>query len=164
MSNIRLLEGEVDDPYAQIAALKDELRDVRGALTAATREARQAREDGSRALTNLRRQLSPLYRALQDVFGELDAAGASDDVPPSAFGPGTATVDPRTAAVWASWKGRMGAAAPVIDALLLHGEMTTTQIGIAIQRSRKTVPALIFKLNRAGLINKNGNKFSLKSL
>jgi hypothetical protein len=96
---------------------------------------------------------------LQQVFGQLDTLGADDSATPA-----SPAGDPRIAAIWASWKSRMGAAAPIIDALLVHGEMNTSQLAIAIQRSRKTVPALIFKLNRAGLLNKNGNRFSLKQL
>jgi transcription initiation factor IIE alpha subunit len=89
----------------------------------------------------------------------MDAAGI-EDAPAAAPG-GNA----RVTAVWESWKSRLGGGcAKVIDALLLHGEMNTQQLAIACGCNRNTIPNLILKLNRAGLINKNGGRFSLKPL
>ena len=73
--------------------------------------------------------------------------------------------DARTAAIWMSWKGRLGPqCGKVIDALLLQPEMNTTQLAIAIGTRRQNIPGLIYKLNQAGLLNKNGGRFSLKAL
>jgi hypothetical protein len=112
----------------------------------------------------LRRQLTPLYRALQSVFSELDAAGVVEET----IGYASSTnnpAPPRTSAVWESWKSRMpGGPAKIIDALLVHGEMNTQQLAIATGVHRNSVPAMIFKLNKAGLLNKNGGRFSLKAL
>lgn len=78
---------------------------------------------------------------------------------------GEAPSTEREESVWESWKQRLGGqTAKVIDALLLHGEMNTTQIAIAIGTRRNNIPNLVFKLNQAGLINKNGGRFSLKQL
>jgi hypothetical protein len=162
---VRLLEGAVDatieDPRDdRIAALEDELRDLRNELMHANAAATQAKRDTARALANLRRQLNPLYRALKDVFGELDAAGVEDSAPTVA-----GASNPRVAAVWESWKSKLGAgAAKCIDALLLHGDMNTQQLSIATGYHRNTVPQYVSQLNKAGLINKNGGRFSLKSL
>lgn len=166
----KLLEGAVlptDDP--EIERLKAENRQLRRDADDAKVEARRAREDAERALSALRRQLSPLYRALQMVFGELDAAGVTDigtntGAPQAAAAaPG---VDARVAAVWASWKQKLGATvAKGIDALLLHGELDTQQLAIAAGLDKRTITnTVIYKLNQAGLINKNGGRFSLKQL
>lgn len=157
---MKLIEGAidvepVDDSYEQELreerdALREELRRVRADLA-------EARRGTAHALGALRKQLNPLYRALQSVFGELDAVGLDDSQP--------AAMPSRTSAVWENWKSRMpGRPAQIIDALLLHGAMNSTQIAIAIGIHRNNVPPLIFKLNKAGLIDKNGTKYSLKQL
>ncbi len=159
--SMRLLEGEVtEDPQEELAALHDELRAVRAELAIAKRETQQAREEARRALGALRRQLTPLYRALQAVFGELDAAGPVEEEPTM-----HSALPPRVAAVWASWKAKVGAGpANVIDALLLHGDLNTQQLALAIGVDRTTVPNYIHRLHAAGLINKNAGRFSLKVL
>ena len=165
----KLLDGEVEDPQAlEIERLRTELRQAQRDASDARLEADRAREDANRALSMLRRQLNPLYRAMQAVFGELDAAGVVDE-PMAAGEPprpaATGAVDDRTRAVYESWKARLGPmAGKVIDALLVHGDMNTTQLSIAAQIHRTNVPKVIYKLNQAGLINKNGGRFSLKAL
>lgn len=158
---MRLIEGAVvdEDPRdAEIRELAGQVRDLEAQLRDAQREIVQARRESGHALTALRRQLSPLYRALQAVFGELDAAGV--DEAPAASG----AVNSRTSAVWESWKSKLGAAGKLIDALLVHGEMNTQQLAIATGLHRTTIPKHIYTLNKAGLINKNGGRFSLKQL
>lgn len=161
----RLLEGAVDaepidDSREEIRDLAGQVRDLQAQLRDAKRELMQRERETSHALGALRKQLSPLYRALQAVFGELDAAGTDDSAPSVAT-----NGNPRTAAVWQAWKDRVGGQpAKLIDALLLHGEMTASQIAIAIQISPKNVAQVVHKLNKASLLQKNGNKFSLKQL
>jgi len=168
----RLIEGTVEDPRdAQLADASAANRQLRGELIHTQAELAQARADldhatraGQGALRNLRRQLTPLYRALQAVFGELDSAGIEDGGVDGG-GAGPARVDSRVAAVWESWKGRLGPqCGKVIDSLLLHGDMNTQQLAIAVGTRRQNIPGLIYKLNQAGLIRKNGGRFSLKSL
>ena len=158
---MRLLEGVVMPQDDNIEA--DELRDLnqqlREELRAAQRETAAAKRESARALGELRRQLGPLYKALQMVFGELDAAGV--DEAPAASGPQNA----RTAAVWQAWKDRVGGQpAKLRAAFLRHGEMTSGQIAVAIQISPKNVAQVVHKLNKLSLIQKNGDKFSLKKL
>lgn len=144
--------------HEMMRELREENKRLARALQDANLRADRAGEDSTRALAALRKQLSPLYRALQAVFGELDAAGIGDTAP---VGNG----DPRVSAVWDSWKSRMGGSyAKVIDALLTHGELNTQQLSVVVGLHRTTIPALIHKLNKNGLINKNGGKFSLKPL
>ncbi len=154
-----VVRGHVVDPRDEdITALEAEVKRLRRELAIANGEMASAKTEASRAVSALRKQLSPLYRALQQVFGELEAVGA-DDL-------GAAFVsDPRVTAIWQSWKSRLGPqCGKVIDALLLQPEMNTTQLAIAIGTSRRNMPNLIFKLNQAGLLNKNGGRFSLKQL
>lgn len=164
MSAMRLLEGDVGDPRdtliaalrEEVAELQNEVHVVRDALQAARQELR----DASQPLTRVRHQLTPLYNALCSVFGDLDAAGVESAAPTTA----TAS-NPRTSAVWESWKARLpGGPAKIIDALLVHTEMNTQQLSIATGVHRNSIPTMIYKLNRAGLINKNGGRFSLKAL
>lgn len=114
----------------------------------------------------LRQQLSPLYRALQAVFGELDAAGVTDSAAPAAAaGVPQAGPDARVTAVWESWKSRLPpACGKIIDALLLHNELTQAQLKVAAKLGTSTVSDAVWKLNKAGLINKNGRRVSLKQL
>ena len=160
MSGMRLLEGEVQqDDRADLQRTIDDLRDE---LAVARAESTAAKRQAARAVAELQRQLLPLYRALQAVFGEIEAVGVGSD-------PDTATSsdtpNPRHAAIWASWKSRLGPqCAKIIDALLLQPGMNTTQLAIAIGTHRNNIPNLIFKLNKAGLLNKNGGHFSLKEL
>ena len=153
-----VIDVEPDSRDAEIEALHDEIRRLRADLSIANRDTARAREETQRALSALRKQLNPLYSALQAVYGELDAAGIDDSA-------SQVVEQPRVSAGWESGKQRLGGqTAKVIDALLLHGEMNTTQIAIAIGTRRQNIPNLIFKLNQAGLINKNGGRFSLKQI
>lgn len=158
---MRLLEGVIEEAgdSEEIERLRDENRDLRRELSTARTDIATAKRETTLALGALRKTLGPLYSALQFVFGELDAAGV--DEAPAASG----SANPRTMAVWDAWKSRIGGQpAQLIDAFLLHGEMTSGQIAIAIGINAKNVAHVVHKLNKAGLIQKNGGKFSLKSI
>lgn len=147
---------DTDDRDAQIAALQREASALRRDLAAAKLDARHATEKADAAMANLRRQLSPLYRALQMVFGELDAAGVTD-------GPASAATATPTAGKWDEWKARLGpSCAKVIDALLLGGDMSTQAIKVAARMGTTAVYEATSKMGRAGILEKNGGKFSLK--
>jgi len=162
---------EIDPRDADLQRLEGEVRQLRRALKDAEVEAERAREDANRALSMLRRQLNPLYRALQAVFGELDAAGVgdsplSDESSPPREG-GAPSQDPRVSTVWTAWKERFGVGsgpARVIDALLLHGDLNVAQLKVAGQMATQTVYDSVSKLNKLGLIDKNGGRYSLKKL
>lgn len=164
---MRALEGIVEPPEnPRLAELEAEIRKVRRERDDAMREADRAQEDAHRALSNLRKQLTPLYRALQMVFGELDAAGVSEDGGQPNASPAGGGNDPRVRAVWDAWKQRLGGTvANGIDALLLHGELDTAQLAIASGLDKRTVTkTVVYKLHAAGLIAKNNGRFSLKPL
>ena len=165
---IRGVLVEPNDPRdKEIETLRLKLRQAERDTADAERAAERAREDAHRALSMLRQQLGPLYRALQAVFGELDAAGIADTAPSPQPGaaPPSASQDPRVTAVWESWKSRLSpACGKVIDALLLHGELNSVQLKVAARLGTSTVSESVSRLNKAGLINKNSGRFSLKPL
>lgn len=150
------------DEMSRLRQDNDELREENALLKA---ELAALRGRSERAVRGLRQILLPLHTALKEVFGEMDIA-APEQARQESSGTSTAPdVDPRKRAVWDSWKQKLGgSAAKVIDALLLHGEMNTQQLAIAVGLHRTTIPAIIYRLNQAGLINKNGGRFSLKQL
>jgi DNA-binding transcriptional ArsR family regulator len=160
------LEGRVEPDEVgalrrKVARLESEISDMESMLLSAKQDTQKAQ----RALVALRQTLSPLHKVLLAIFGELDSAEVYGDEGKYQSSTPTAADDPRIAAVWQAWKHRLGTtASKVIDALLLHGEMNTSQIAIASGLSRKTVPTGIYQLKQAGLINKNGGRFSLKEL
>ena len=160
---MRLLEGtieQVDDAREELADLRNEVATV----TLELHKERQKTRQMERGLVELRRQLTPLYRALQSVFGELDATGV--EVGNASASPhDVAAPDARVKAVWDSWKSRLGdGCAKVIDALQLHGPMNTQQLAVVTGYHRTTIPTYIYKLNKAGLLNKTGGLFSLKQI
>jgi hypothetical protein len=152
------------DPMKRVNELQREIDDLRNQLEDVQTELRRERQKSGtmeRGVARLREALTPVYSGLQMIFGEIEATGVSGG---SGNSP-TPAADSRIAKVWESWKGRLGeGCAKIIDALLLHGEMNTQQLAIATGYHRTTVPTYIYKLTKAGLINKNGGRFSLKEL
>lgn len=149
--NDRLLEGEYvditpDGPAETIKELRRQLLEMS-----------VAQKEYGLAIASLRSQLKPLYHALQQIFGDI----AAFDDPGSAGTNGDSRID----AVWRAWKEKLpGAPAKIIDALRTHGELSTQQLAIACRIGKTTVTDSVYKLNRAGLINKAGGRFSLKQL
>lgn len=152
-----LLEGSVDDRDLIISGLREQLRQSNDAL--ASERSKNGTTD--RGLTELRSTLSPLYNALKHVFGEMDAMGIdhSDSAAPHG------QVDARKAAIWNDWKAKFpGHPSKAIDALLLHGSMTQGQLRIHVGCATGTISNVVSALNKAGLINKNGGRITLKEL
>lgn len=137
---------ELEEECARLRAENGELRrhiaEARGIIEGATQA---------------RRALAPLYEGMRRFFGDLDAFQDSPSAPPQQ--------NDRVDRIWEGWKQRMGPeCAKVIDALRERPGMNTTQVAIATGKSRNAIPGLIYKLNQAGLISKNGNCFTLKEL
>lgn len=153
-----VIRGDIVDSRDElIEQLQRENDDLRRHLRDAEAKARQANVNVAHAMGNLRKQLSPLYRALQGVFGELESIGEGD-----ATG---GDIDPRTAQVWASWKSKLGTTcAKVIDALLTHGPMRNQALAIATGLNRNTVSNAVVTMNKAGLITKRDGQIGLKQL
>ena len=155
-----LLEGRVLPAGPTVESLQRELYTRNKQLNDAEEELRTERRKTATieaGVRGLRQQLSPLYQALQSVFGDIDAMGIADGVSNAS--------SPRTSAVWESWKEKLGGqTATAIDVLALHGEMNADQLRIHLRCARTHVYNVITKLNKAGIINKNGGKISLKDL
>ena len=153
-------ERPVRNLEREISVLHAKLREAQAANDRLVEQA----DEAQRVLRPIRRQLEPFFNALQVLFGQLDAAGveiAGRDAP----GASTPPVNSRAAAVWESWKRKLGGkAAEIISALLEHGEMSVEQLRVATHSGRQTIYEVTSRLNKLGLINKNGGRYSLKEL
>jgi hypothetical protein len=157
------------DPSVKLRELTEEnarLADRVDELETELRKERRKNEGIEKGVAELRKTLTPLYQGLQMMFGHMEAMGVSGSNQATASAPGT---DPRKAAVWEDWVGKLGGresfAGKMIIALLQHGALTSKQIAIHIGTKRmQTVYETTLKVNKAGILDKNGDKFSLKEL
>jgi hypothetical protein len=151
---IESLQRELYRRNQQLADAEKEIASLRQALTDNANEANSYHS----AIFNLRTALDPLYSALRQIYGEIETVDVS--------GGGPAGQDARKSAIWEDWKAKFpGYGAKAIDALLLHGSMTQTQLRIAIgSRSSGTMTNVVSALNRAGIIVKADGKIRLKEL
>lgn len=142
-----------DDRDTIIAGLREQLRQTREELAQERSKGGQV-ERGAQALRTV---LTPLYGALQHIFGETEAMGIPELAQTA---PG-----PKKSAAWDSWKQKLsGSAAKAIDTLMIHGELTADQLRIHLGCATRTCYNIIGELNHAKLINKNGGKVSLREL
>ena len=146
---LRDLERENYRLREELSTKEDELR--REKLKTVTME---------RGVARLREALTPVYSGLQMIFGEIEATGVHGESVSSSNG-----MDPRKAAVWEDWKRKMpGIPARFIEALMLHGELTQNQLRLHAKCAQGSVAGVVSQLWKAGLINKNGGRISLKEL
>jgi hypothetical protein len=140
-----MLVGQVDNRDEQIQMLEDQLRDARSQVLAL--EAK---------LEHVRKRMSPLYELYQSLQAVFDKSGV---IVPTGTGTDTITK-------WEFWKKRYpGRVAEVIDLLLIQREMNGSQLCSALKCDPRTLSAkVIYPLNKAGLINKNGGRYSLKEI
>lgn len=140
-----------DDRDTIIAGLRQQLKEAREELSA-----ERAKESGiEEGVSQLRQALAPLKEGLDRIFGILPEI------------PSKPPVSSSHSVVWESWKKRLGggAVSTIIDALILHGRLTNTQMAIHVGTNRKqTIYDAVHKLNKAGIINKDGDYISLKEL
>lgn len=146
-------------PEDRAEALQRELYQRNRELNEAQKQLRQERlktatiEAGVRELRGV---LTPLYQALQHIFGEIGAMDLADGSPPMRAHQSTA---------WELWQRKLpGLPAKAIEVLLAHGELNRTQLRIQLGCATRSITDVVYKLNQAGLINKNGGKISLKQL
>jgi hypothetical protein len=149
-----LIEGKVDDRDLIIDGLRRRVAQLEEELQAERSKANSI-DAGAQQLRGV---LNPLYNALRRVYGQMDEMGI-----------GQAELNhsnPKANLVWEDWKKKLGgAAARIIDILHLHGQLDQTQIRIHLGTNRiQTVYDAVSKLNKAGIINKNGGRISLKEL
>ena len=156
-----LLEGGTDNRDQVIAELRKKLQATEEEL-AVERVRRNTTEAGAR---NLKETLAPLYRALQMVFGDLDAMGLTGGHAAAGTTAESDGLSEAKRAIWRSWQEKMpGRPAQFIDLLLVHGAMTHQQLKIAARGGNTTVRDTLSRLTKAGLIEKNGGKVSLKKV
>jgi hypothetical protein len=139
----------------EIAGLEQELQQTKETAN----KAKRAAEDSIQAIRALRSQLQPLYTALKMIFGEIARVetGTIGNTP-GFTGPGG--LNPK----WEMLKTRLGGRQAEFIDLMQHGEMTAAQLRAAAHCDIRTAYATIEKMKAAGLLNKNGGKFSLKEL
>lgn len=150
------LEGAVDDRDLIISGLREKVRGLEEQLT----DERSRNVAVDQGMKKLRTVLQPLHNALGMIFGEMGSMGveSGEDATPS-------PLDSRKTAVWTSWKQKFpGIPAKFIDALLLYGALTQSQLRIHAQCAKGSVPGVVSQLYKAGLISKNGGKISLKEV
>lgn len=158
------LNGEVeqqsgpDERELVIRGLRDHIRELEENLRVERKKAGVV-EDGVREIRDI---LKPLYGGLQRLFGEVDAMGPSDT--PVSTGRAPVQQGSHITKAWDMWKARLGAPCAKIIEALGHGAMTQTQLSIATGINIKNMSTYIYKINKAGLISKNGNEYSLKEL
>jgi hypothetical protein len=154
-----LLLNPLPDPYQRSKDTERELSNLRKSLALAEEELRKERLKNAgiiAGVNELRHVLNPLYQALQRIYGEFDGMGMEETI---------LGATPQKKAVWEDWKKKLDPqCAKAIDALLLHGEMNQTQLRLHIKCAKGSTPGIVFRLNRAGLINKNGGRISLKEI
>jgi hypothetical protein len=154
------LLNALPDPQSQMDSMRRALADAnqeREELRAELREERARSAGIERGAQELRKALNPLYSALRHIYGEIEEMGVGQAAEPG--------VAPRVAAVWQSWKAKLGAApAKAIEILMLHGAMTQGQLRLQMRCAHSTCSNAVTALNKAGLIDKSGGKISLKQL
>ena len=144
-SQMESLRRALHEKNQELAGLRDELR-VECQKTASM----------ERGIAELRRVLTPLYRGLVHIFGEIEVMGVEAE---------QSSGKPKNSAVWESWKQKLGGkTGEAIDVLLLHGEMNAQQLRIHLKCGNEYVYKVITKLANANLINRNGPRISLKEL
>lgn len=157
MSSQPQLSGHVDDRADIIEGLREKNRRLDESL----RQERAKVGQSESGVKELRRVLTPLYRALQTVFGEIDAMGIPDDV--------TSTPNPSNGdnPRWQSFKQAYpGTPAQIIDTLLVHREMGITQLAALLKVHYNTAQSALDKLSKAGAVSKDGTrngKYSLRA-
>lgn len=139
-----LLDGEVTpevtpDPFAE---LKEQLR---------------------QGLSLTSKQFSDLAKRVERIEKFLASFNRSNGAPGAGSEPSTGN---RDTAIWEEWKAKLNSKplSAFIDAFLMHGELDANQLALITRCGKGNVSQYIYRLNKVNLINKNGNKFSLKSI
>lgn len=158
MSEPLVLTGNVDNRDAIIAQLEEDNARLTRELITAKAEAKSALTANARAVAGLRKGLAPIFYPLKALFGEMEALGFDPSMSDISIPNGAAKNDK-----WELWKKKLGGKqAEFIAAMQEHGEMTVQQFKVSTRSGSSTIPQIIYKLNKLGLIQKNGNRYSLR--
>jgi hypothetical protein len=149
------------DPQSQLRSLQQALHEKSLRVEALTEELRQERLKSAKleiGAGELQRQLGPLFRALQFIFGVVDDMEMSP-----AFAPGPASSAKK--AVWESWKQKLGGkTAEAIDILMLHGPMSVSNLRIHLSCAGRTAQNVAQKLISTGIAKRENGRIALKEL
>lgn len=154
----------VDNRDGIIRDLRQRVNELEDELMEANQQAQQLERDNTlmrNAMHVLRQQLEPFRCVIAAIFGEMSVIPVSEAVPVPAGNP---SIDPRQRAIWDHWKKKIGGkSADAIEALLLHGEMTPQGVAVAIGIHPNNVAKVMYRLNQAGILRKNGRNYALKT-
>jgi hypothetical protein len=168
LSNELALRPHIPLPETfEIERLQRENRQLQKTINDLEEQLRKQKKEIQRAqlaVQNLQTVLTPFRRAVQMIFGEIEAAGVpdiGDQATPatahSSYGPQDAKWQP-----WiAKWQGTKKAV--VIQTLLDHGPLTRTQLRSATESGWSTIDAITAQLQNLGLITKENEKWTLKN-
>ena len=142
--NAPLLAGEIEGEYEDSPKAIDPLAELR----------QQIQQYGQMTA----QQISALKSRVERLERFLSSFNASNSSPVAG--------SERNTAIWDEWKAKLNSKplSAIIDALLTHGELNADQINVITRCGRGNVSVYISRLNKVNLLNKNGNKFSLKQL
>ncbi|MGA3168350.1 MAG: hypothetical protein ABSF14_19790 [Terriglobia bacterium] len=140
---IERLEGDLEDAREELAETKEQLAAV------------------SRGQAKLKQALQPVYDGLRMIFGELKNV-AADNVSPSQ------SSGPLDSSRYEPWRQKFrGQTANAIDVLVKYeAGLTRRQLAgfLRVEPGSGTMSQIIFKLNKAELIEKDGSNIRLKKL
>lgn len=138
--NPPLLEGEYEDSPKDI----DPFSELR-------KELRQFGQLSSQQITDLRKRVERIELFLSSFSRSQSAPVAVSD---------------HKSFIWEEWKEKLKSKplSAFIDAFLTHGELDANQLAIITKCGRGNVSQYIYRLNKLNLINKNGDRYSLKQL
>lgn len=153
-----LLEGRVEPE--EVTWLRREIVGLEAELKAAKDErdmAKQAIQDSAHVIRIFRERFGPFFEFLKFLFGEASRVDAGIGNASHASG---GNLSPK----WEMLKQKLGGRQAEFIDLLGHGEMTAAQLRAAAHCDIRTAYSVIEKMKGAGLVNKNGAKFSLKEI
>jgi len=138
-------QPHIAEPVDESAKLREELRDLREEF-----------EDFKEGVERERNQLGAMLHSLRIIFN----AGADSATIPTAEAPG----QPISSAAYEAWKRRLSpACAKVIDALLTM-PMSATQLKKYCSLGYSTVTAALGTLRANSLLDRAGDRYTLKRL
>ena len=156
------LTGEVVDREADLQPLRDRIEELEADLRRMRQERDKARSEGLAAISAvsaLREQLSGLYGALRQVFGEIETVAA----PEPQGSPSLGRQPTQASSRWQNLMTKLGGLkAQFIQALLDYGPSTVTGIRAATGMSKQSVYNTANDLSKLGLVTRNGSQYALK--
>jgi len=130
---------------ALIARLQTRIADLERELADKDQNVAVANQSRNIAIANLRRQLAPLYTALQQVFGELETFAPESIAEGTGVGP--------TGGYWDTWKTRLSPSArKVLDALLQTPHLGSSQLAATLRMDPRTVRDALQAMRKVGIL------------